>query len=233
MKAYIVFTFLFCFVHSQSFSYEERENVDSDRIHIYKYDSDWQNCDSSIMEFWDAQAILQAEGVTVFAVGTGYDGLMYSIEEWGCGSDPARIHIFSIERKNLKIVRDIGFEDCSVLENKGGKCHFMSYSDLDPENKERAHVSIYKSSGKTLCHLDSGKSVQDMEEELASAQIVVYQRYSAVDGLPHPLVCGSSTEHINVYVIEKQRLRHSKVMGFRECAWLSTQGGGCFSVNSM
>ncbi len=238
MKVHIIFAFLFCFAHfpanAQSVSAQGKDvSVDSDIIHIYKYDSDWENCDKPIMESWHAHEILEAEGVIVFAIGSGYDGLVYSIEEWGCGSDPTRIHIFSIERKNLEIAQRLGFEYCSDLEDKGGKCHFISYSDLNPENKSRAHVSIYKPSGQTLCQPDSGKSVNDMEEELTSARIVVYQRYSAVDGLSYPLVCGGGTEHINVYVIEKQRLEHSKVMGFRECAWLSMQGGGCFPVNSM
>ncbi len=232
MKAYIFF-FLFFFLPFHSVSGATLEDSsDDDLVLIYKYDSDKEDCDQPVIELWDAQKILEAQGLTVFSAGIGYDGLMYSIEDWGCDSDPTRIHLFSVRKKDGVLAQEWGFEFCSDLEKKGGKCHPISYSDLNPKNRGRVYVSIYKSAGEKVCEPNSGKSVNDMEQELAKDKIVVYQRYSAVDGLSYPLVCGGNTEYINVYVIEKQGLERSHALGFRECAWLSKQGGGCFLAPS-
>ena len=97
--------------------------------------------------------------------------------------------------------------------------------------KDKFFVHIYKYSDTVFCIPDSGVDINSMEQELIEAKVVVYQRYKAVDGLPHSLICREETGDINVYVIEKTGLAKSTSMGYRECAWLNMKGGGCYPLS--
>lgn len=201
-------------------------------IQIYKYDSDRENCSEPALEPWDMQKVLEEKNVKVLSSEKGYDGLFYSIKEWGCRSYPPRINIFSIPVHSYEIIKKLGFHLCKELEDMGGNCYPVSYSDLFLENKDKFAIHIYKYSGRELCVPDSGIEVNSMEQELIKAKVVVYQRYSAVDGLRHSLACGERTGAINVYVIEKAALAKSISMGYRECAYLKMiKGGGCHSLS--
>ena len=200
-------------------------------IYIFKYDSDREDCSKEVSEPWDMQKTLEEQDVTVLSSQKGYDGLVYSVEEWGCRNHSPQINIFSIFVGDYEAVKALGFHSCEELEEKGGGCHPFFYSDFNPEMKDKFFVHIYKYSGAVFCASDSGVDINTMERELIEAKIVVYQRYEAVDGLPHRLLCKEGTGQLNVYVIEKSGLAKSTAMGYRECAWLSTKGGGCYSLS--
>ena len=196
-------------------------------IQIYKYDSDRENCDKPVMEPWDMQKILEEANVTILSAQKGYDGLTYSIDEWGCRNYPPRINIFSIPVAFYEAIKGMGFRLCKELEERGGDCHPVSYADLFFKSRGKFFVHVYKYSDKVFCTLDSGVDIKSMEQDLIKAKVVVYQRYRAVDGLSYSFDCGVKTGDMNVYVIEKSGLAKSMSMGYRECAYLKLQGGDC------
>ena len=198
------------------------------RIQIYKYDANIEgwNCNNPV-ELWDIQKQLSAEGVKVFSSEKGYDGLMYSLEKWACEELPI-INIFWVAAENYKTVKKLGFRLCEELQDNGGECYPVYYSDRIRSDKNKFYVHIYKNANQLQCQLVSEIDIKTMEQELINSKIVVYQKYQAVDGLVHPLSCENN--HINVYVIEKSGLAKSISMGYRECAWLEMQGGGCYPV---
>ncbi len=200
-------------------------------MYVYKYDSDREDCSKEVLEPWDMQKILEEQNVTVLSGQKGYDGLAYSMEEWGCRNHSPQINIFSIFVSDYETVKALGFHACEELEERGGSCHPFSYSDFDPKTKDKFFVPVYKYSGAEFCAPDSGVDINAMEQELIDVKIVVYQKYEAVDGLPHQLFCGEDTGHLNVYVIEKSGLAKSIAMGYRECAWLNMKGGGCYPLS--
>jgi len=202
-------------------------------IQVYKYDSDRKDCNKPVMEPWDMQAALEEHNVTVLSSGKGFDGLMYSVKDWGCRTYPPRINIFSIRESDthsLSMAKELGFGLCEELEVRGGGCYQVSYSELTSGNKDQFVVSVYKYSNGKQCQPDSDIDIDFMEQELMDAKVVVYQRYRAVDGLFYLLKCGHETGNINVYVVEKSSLADVISMGYRECAWLEMRGGGCYHL---
>ena len=201
-------------------------------IQVYQYDSDRTDCSSSVIEPWDMQEVLNKEGIKVSSLSKGFDGLAYSVEDWGCKNHPPIINIFSISVTNYEKAKELGLRLCKELEEEGGYCHPVSYSELlHPENKSKVVVHVYKYSEKAHCDPGSGIGISVMEQELTDSKIMVYQTYKAVDGLLHSLSCGEKTGDINVYVIEKTGLRDSILKGYRECAWLEAKGGDCYSIS--
>ncbi len=201
-------------------------------IQVYQYDSDRTDCSSSVIEPWDMQEVLSKKGIEVLSFSKGFDGLVYSVEDWSCKSHPPIINIFSISVIDYEKAKKLGLRLCKELEEEGGYCHSVSYSELlHPENKNKVVVHVYKYSEKVHCEPNSGIDINVMEQELTDSKIMVYQKYKAVDGLLHSISCGERTGDINVYVIEKIGLKDSALKGYRECAWLEAKGGDCYSVS--
>ena len=201
-------------------------------IQVYQYDSDRTDCDAPIMELWDIQETFNQEGITILSGRKGFDGLVYSIKDWGCKNYPPTINIISIPAGDYQKAKTLGFRLCKELEEEGGHCYPVSYSEIIyPESKNKFFVNIYKYSDQIQCAPDSGEALDNMEKELGDSKVMVYQRYKAVDGLQYPISCGEKTGEINVYVIEKASLENSVLKGYRECAWLEIQGGGCYPVS--
>ena len=203
-------------------------------VQVYKYDSDREDCSKPAIEPWDMQVVLEEHNVTVLSSGKGYDGLMNSVEDWGCRVYPPRINIFSIpegDTHSLSVAKELGFDLCEDLKVRGGSCYPVSYSELVSGNENKFVVPIYKYSNGKQCQPGSEIDIDFMEQELAGAKVVVYQRYRAVDGVFYPFKCGHETGSLNVFVVEKSSLTDVVSMGYRECAWLEMRGGGCYRLS--
>ena len=240
-----IFTILFCLFPAVSYALMVKTQYSAHAlsggegsVDMYKYSVDKENCDAGVSEPWDAHQELSSVGVEVVSIHKGMDNLPYTVEHWDCSEDPHHINIVTIHNteQNIATAQSLGFQLCTELEEQGGKCHAVSFSALtepadiiaEYEKREDSHVvSVYKNSGSKQCEPNSGMDVDSMEIELTDAQIVVYQRYKAVDGRIYPLVCGGSQGDINVYVVEKSALGKVHQLGFRECAYLRVIGGAC------
>lgn len=196
-------------------------------IKMYQYSADEADCDKPLREPWHVREDLSQQGVEVVHSERGVDGLMHSIGDWRCGKHISTINIVTVSVENYEALKEMGFLLCEELREQGGYCHSLAYSEMEPKSRSKYFVHVYKYSDKQQCVGSSGIDVHEMEKELVKNKIVVYQRYEATDGLDHSIVCGGETGMINVYVIEKSSLGKSLSKGFRECAWLEQQGGGC------
>ncbi len=177
------------------------------------------------LEPWDVQMELNAKGVTVLSSYIGYDGLRYALEDREDVNSPT-INVVSVPVEFYEQVKELGFRLCKELQEEGGECHALSYTEL-MTGKSLFVTSVYKTAEQKQCHLGSGVDVKAMEQELIEAEIMVYQQYKANDGMRHNFSCGENTADINVYVIEMSRLAEVMSMGYRECAYLEMIGGSC------
>ncbi|MDE0118955.1 MAG: hypothetical protein OXM55_02975 [Bdellovibrionales bacterium] len=194
--------------------------VNQDIIQMYSTASEGE----MPLEPWDMQADLKARGVTVLLSSIGYDGLRYALEDREDVNAPT-INVVSIPVEFYEQVKELGFRLCKELQEEGGECHALSYTEL-MTGKSPFTTSIYKSAEQKQCHPGSGVTVQAMEHELMEAEIMVYQRYRAYNGMRRDFSCRENTADINVYIIEMSRLAEAMSMGYRECAWLEMIGGG-------
>ena len=199
-------------------------------IRIYKYNTGSEACADISALLHDTphamQKVLNDNQVTVLSSFRGYDGLMYSLKDLHCKDIPT-ISIFEVSGESYDLVTGLGFRLCSDLADQGGGCYPESYSDRILPDKNKEVRRVYKHAENKQCQARSGQSVQVMEEELKDHKIVVFQRYQGIDGLLHPLSCGSETGNINIYVIEKLALAKALSLGYRECAYLERLGGLC------
>ena len=177
-------------------------------------------------EPWDIQKELNDEGISVLSSQRGYDGLEYLFDK--LAGKAGHINIVKVPARFYDKLKKLKFALCKDLKDKGGDCHPVSYSGIVTPKDDSFSVRVYKSSEKKLCEPDSGININEMEQEFADPKIVVYQRYKAFDGRSYPFVCGGDTGEINVYLIERQRLSDSMLLGFRECAYLELTGTGCY-----
>ena len=200
-------------------------------VQVYHYDSDRLDCSSPVIEPWDMQKIINEEGINIVSSSKGFDGITYSVKDWGCRNHPPAINIFSILVEDYEKVKKLGLRLCKELEEEGGYCHSVSYSELLYPEDKKFIVHIYKYSESKQCNPGSGIDIKDMAQELIDSKIMVYQSYKALDGLLYSVSCGENTGDINVYVIEKIGLMDSMLKGYRECAWLEAIGGGCYPIS--
>lgn len=200
-------------------------------IQMYQYSVDRNNCYQPLKEPWHVREALSKEGIEVVHSERGVDGLIRSIGDWGCRNELPTINIITASVEHYEVLKEMGFVLCEELREQGGYCHSLAYSEMEPENRDRYFVHVYKYSHKQQCMDQSGVDIHEMEKELVDSKVLVYQRYEAIDGLDHSISCGGETGHINVYVIEKSGLESSLSMGFRECAWLEQQKGSCHPLS--
>ena len=196
-------------------------NTAQDVIQVYRVPSDGE----APLEPWDIQKELEEKDVVVLSSYVGYDGLMYSLADRSDVDSPT-INIVSVPVEFYEQVKELGFHLCKELQEEGGDCHAVSYTEL-MTGKQSFIISVYKSAGEKQCHPGSGEDLATMEQELVEAEIMVYQRYQASDGTRHNFSCEANTPDINVYVIEASRLAEVMSIGYRECAWLEMNDGGC------
>ena len=205
-----VFTLFYC-------GFVAGAEANSETVTAYYYDS----CAGPVWEWSDVKKALSE--VEVLSFQKGYDGLIYSVEDKECGD--RMLNIVSLKKKDYEVAKVVGFEDCKTLEEQGGGCHPVVYSDLIPESKDKSFVHIYKHSVENTCG-NNMVSLNEMAKELETAEIVVYQKHQGVDALLYPLSCGQNAGKINVYVIERTGLVKSMLMGYQECAYLKLHKKG-------
>ena len=213
--------------------------ADSDEfISTYKYIS----TTDTIQEKQDLQSLLKTKGIEIFSIESGYDGLLYPLKSEEPSSLTQHFHhghahqgyisILQIKKSDWQKLTemDSDFHLCLDLQEKGGDCHVFHYSNLFPQLKDKPYVFIYKYSNQIQCQSNSGYKIHEMEKDLTTKNIVVYQKYEGTSGELVPVQCGDKTNHINVYVIEKSKLGTALSIGFRECAWLETNNLGCYRL---
>ena len=233
MKTAFLLVFLLYSLFSGADQAPKAPNADTDPeawIQVYKYNTEQESCDRTTLVPHDTphamQKVLNAQNIPVRSSLRGYDGLLYPLNQAHCVPLPT-ISIFEVPAESYDKIADLGFQLCQTLKEKGGGCHAESYSDQILPDKNQEIRRIYKYANQKQCQKDSGKDVLTMEQELIEAKIVIFQRYSGVDGLLHPFSCGSETGAINIYVIEKEALAQALSLGYRECAYLEELGGVC------
>ena len=230
MKTAFFFLFYSMLVVAQQAHSQNPAKSTEEWIQVYKYNTEFEKCDSGGLVPHDAphalQKTLDHQGILVRSALRGHDGLMYALSSLDCAGVPT-ISIFEIPETSYKSAQQLGFQLCQNLTAKGGGCYPASYSDRVLPDKNQEVRRIYKYAQRKQCQADSGQDVQTMEEELIKAKVVVFQRYRGMDGLLYPLSCGSETGEINIYIIEKSALAVAFSFGYRECAYLKELGGAC------
>ena len=201
-------------------------NTAQDVIQVYRVPFDGE----APLDPWDIQKELEEKDVVVLSSYVGYDGLMYSLADRSDADSPT-INIVSVPVEFYEQVKELGFRLCKELQEEGGDCHAVSYTEL-MTGKQSFTISVYKPAGEKQCYPGSGVDIATMEQELVEAEIMVYQRYQASDGMRHDFSCETNTPDINVYVIEASRLAEVMSIEYRECAWLEMNGGGCHPLPS-
>ena len=212
------------------------EDAEPDKlISVFRYNV--QDCGQPVTEPWEMQTVLNENGIDVFSSLRGFDGFTYSISDLmesgkGCVDQIPQINIFSIRADQYTTAEQLGFRKCSDLKKDGGQCYPMSLSKQMYMDSEINRVHVYKTASQRLCDVRSGIDIQEMEQELLEQDVAVHRRYTAVNGLKHYVDCDQLTPLINVYVIDMEKLGSAIAHGFRECAWLVKQGGGCISESA-
>lgn len=198
--------------------------------------------DNMAQEIQDIQSLLKTKEIGIISIESGYDGLMYLLQPEEPSSSNEDSHHGHIHQGHIFILQikksdwqkltaaDSSFDLCSNLQEKGGDCHVFHYSNLIPKLQNKSYVSIYKHSNQIQCHLESGQTLQEMEQELIAKNIVVYRRYRGVSGEFTPVQCGNPTNFINIYVIEKSKLGIALSIGFAECALLKVHNFDCYRL---
>ena len=74
-------------------------------------------------------------------------------------------------------------------------------------------VSVYKPDGSVQCSAKAGRSLDEMEKELADLRVTDRRKQS--DGKIHASACNLATGMINVFVIPKTELERAIQRGFR------------------
>ncbi len=209
-------------------------------ITIYKYIA-------TAKEIATVQFQLKEQGIEVFSIETGYDGLVYPLSD--SSTDTAnitddtkknahskmiihgKILIIRVKKSEWGHLQNKGFHLCSTLHKKGGHCYRSSYANLFPETHHKKYVSIYKTTGHDQCteEKDIEWNLEQMADTLTQRGVFIYKYYKGTSGEILALQCGYDTNHINVYVIESSKLGIALSLGFHECAWLKTQGQNCYT----
>ena len=94
------------------------------------------------LEPWDVQVELNAKGVTVLSSYIGYDGLRYALEDREDVNSPT-INVVSVPVEFYEQVKELGFRLCKELQEEGGECHALSYTEL-MTGKSLFVTSVYK-----------------------------------------------------------------------------------------
>ncbi len=92
---------------------------------------------------------------------------------------------------------------------------FLKKKDTPDSLEDLKQVKVYKSDGSLQCGQAPSIPLAEMEKELISKNIKVFQREHKQDGMMHMQVCGAATGMVNIYTIQQNDLEKALELGFK------------------
>ncbi len=100
-------------------------------------------------------------------------------------------------------------------------CEAVSNGDTGNKNERVTYINVFKDANKKQC-FSEGISLQQMETELASANINVRCSQRSNDGLMYPQACGQDEGTINVFQIASDDALRAGELGYKNVAEITS-----------